>query len=53
MKKLIFAFALMIGAMFASCGNSTNSASTDKDSVDTVQVDSLDSASVDTTVCLD
>lgn len=53
MKKLIFAFALMIGAMFASCGNSTNSANTSKDSVDTVQVDSLDSASVDTTVCLD
>lgn len=53
MKKLIFAFALMFGAMFASCGNSTNSDSTDKDSVDTIQVDSLDSASVDTTVCLD
>ncbi len=55
MKKLIFAFALMFGAMFASCGNSTSSANTDKDSVDTVQVDSLnaDTASVDTTVCLD
>lgn len=54
MKKLIFAFA-MFGAMFASCGNSTNSANTDKDSVDTVQVDTLnaDTASVDTTVCMD
>ena len=49
MKKLVFAFALMIGAMFASCGNSTGSVNTDKDS--TVQVDSLDTASVDT--CLD
>lgn len=53
MKKLVFAFALMIGAMFASCGNSTGSVNADKDSIDTVQVDSLDTASVDTTVCLD
>ena len=50
MKKLIFAFALMFGAMFASCGNSTNSANAD---IDTVQVDTLnaDTASVDT-VCM-
>lgn len=50
MKKLIF--ALMFGAMFASCGNSTNSA--DNDSIDTVQVDTLnaDTTSVDT-VCMD
>lgn len=53
MKKLIFAFALMFGAMFASCGHSTNSANADKDSLDTVQVDSTDTASVDTTVCMD
>lgn len=51
MKKLVFVFALMIGAMFASCGNSTGSANTDKDSVDTVQVDSLDTTSIDTTMC--
>ena len=50
MKKLVFAFTLMIGAMFVSC-NSTSSTNTDKDSVDTVQVDSLDTVSVDTTMC--
>lgn len=52
MKKLIFAFALMFGAMFVSCGNSTNSANAGNDSIciDTVQVDTLnaDTASVDT-----
>lgn len=55
MKKLIFAFALIVGAMFASCGNSTGSANADKDSLGTVQVDSLnaDTASIDTTVCID
>ena len=49
MKKLIFAFALMFGAMFASCGNSTNSANADNDSIDTLNADT---ASVDT-VCMD
>lgn len=55
MKKLIFVFALMFGAMLASCGNSTNSANTDKDSIDTVQVDTLntDTTSVDTVVNMD
>ena len=53
MKKLVFTFTLIIGAMFASCGNSTGSANADKDSIDTVQVDSLDTVSVDTTVCMD
>ena len=50
MKKLIFAFALMFGSMFASCGNSTNSTNSDNDSIDTVQVDTLnaDTASIDT-----
>lgn len=41
MKKSIFAFALMFGVMFASCGNSTSTVSTDKDSIDTARVDSL------------
>lgn len=52
MKKLIFAFALMFGAMFASCRNSTNSINAN--SIDTVHVDTLnaDTASVDT-VCMD
>ena len=55
MKKLIFAFTLMFGVMFASCGNSVNSANSDKDSVDTIQVDTLhaDTALVDTTECVD
>ena len=50
----MFAFALMFGAMFASCGNSTNSANADNDSIDTVLVDTLniDTASVDS-VCMD
>ena len=54
MKKLIFAFALMFGAMFASCVNSINPVNADNDSIDTVQVDTLnaDTASVDT-VCMD
>ena len=54
MKKLIFASVLMFGAMFASCGNSTNSANADNDSIDTVLVDTLniDTASVDS-VCMD
>ena len=54
MKKLIFAFALMFGAMFASCGNSTNSVNADNDSTDTAQVDTInaDTASVDS-VCMD
>ena len=59
MKKLIFAFALMFGAMFASCGNSTNSVNAGNDSIDTVHIDTVqvdtlnaDTASVDT-VCMD
>lgn len=50
MKKLLFAFALIAGAMFAACGNFTSS-TTDK--VDSVAVDStnIDSTSVDS-VCL-
>ena len=54
MKKLIFASVLMFGAMFASCGNSTNSANADNDSTDTAQVDTInaDTALVDT-VCMD
>ena len=54
MKKLIFASVLMFGAMFSSCGNSTNSANADNDSTDTAQVDTInaDTASVDT-ACMD
>ena len=58
MKKLIFAFALMFGAMFASC-NRTNSTETvdttdsievvDTTAVDTVAVDTV---ATDTVVCL-
>lgn len=47
MRKLIFASALMLGAMFASCGNSTNQSATGND---TVQVDTVQA---DSTVCLD
>ena len=50
MKKLIFVFTLMFGVLFASCGNSVNSANSDKDSVDTIHADT---ALVDTTECVD
>ena len=54
MKKLIFAFVLLFGVMFVSCGHAateaTNSADSTTDS--TVVVDSaiVDSAVVDTVV---
>lgn len=51
MKKLIFVFTLMFGAMLASCGNSTNSANTDKDSI--VQVDTLNTDTTSTVVNMD
>lgn len=43
MKKLLFAFALIAGAMFAACGNSTKSTTNEVDSVmtDSVNVDSI------------
>ena len=44
MKKLIFAFALMSGAMFTSCGNATSNVS----EADSTVVDAIDSSSVDT-----
>lgn len=49
MKKLVFMFAVMFTAIFASCGNSTKSAnSIDSIEADPVEIDSLDSVSVDT-----
>lgn len=58
MKKLIFAFVLLFGVMFVSCGHAatetTNSADSTTDStvVDSAVVDSavVDSAVVDTVV---
>ena len=51
MKKLIFAFALMFGAMFTSCGNATSNVSeadsTVVDSIDSISVDTVDSVVVD------
>ena len=42
MKKLVFMFALMCGAMFASCGNTTkNAEQVDSVKVDTTAVDSM------------
>ena len=57
MKKLFFAVMSMVAMTFASCGNQTTSSSNVNDS-DTVTVDSLnsvgvDSAAIDSTVCLD
>lgn len=42
MKKLIFIFALMCGAMFTSCGNTAkNAEQADSIKVDTTMVDSM------------
>ena len=42
MKKLVCMFAVVVAAMFASCGNSTkNVESPDSTTVDTVEVDTL------------
>lgn len=50
MKKLLFIFALMCGAMFTSCGNSTKVADSVTDSIDSVVVDTLvqDTTALDT-----
>lgn len=53
MRKLLFIFALMCGAMFISCGNATKTAETaDSTKVDSVIVDTVaaDSVVVDTLV---
>lgn len=46
MRKLIFMFALMCGAMFTSCGNTAKNA----EQVDSVKVDTtmVDTVAVDT-----
>ena len=42
MKNLVLIFALMCGAMFASCGNSTkNAEQADSTKVDSVMTDSV------------
>lgn len=50
MKKLIFAFVLLFGSMFASCNS--NHSETITDTVDSVEVvvDSVDSTSVVDTI---
>lgn len=50
MKKLIFVFAAFTAISFASCGNLVKS---DTDTVAVDSVDSVDSAEIDTTLCLD
>lgn len=52
MKKLLFAFVLLMGTMFASC-NGGSSATTD--TVDSVEVvtDSVDSIVTDSVISLD
>lgn len=51
MKKLVFVFALMLGAAFTSCGNATSNVSeadsTVVDSIDSISVDTIDSVVVD------
>lgn len=44
MKKLIFAFALMFGAMFVACNNNSSKETTDN--ADTVEV-AIDSVATD------
>lgn len=45
MKKLIFAFALMFGAMFVACNNNSSKETTDN--ADTIEV-AMDSVAADT-----
>lgn len=47
MKKLIFAFALLFGTMFASCSGHSETSTEAVDSVEVV-TDSVDTVSVDT-----
>lgn len=47
MKKLIFAFALLFGTMFASCSGHSETSTETVDSVEVV-TDSVDTVSVDT-----
>lgn len=48
MKKLLFVFTLMLGAMFASCGGSNTTK--ESEPVDSVKVDTVDTVTVDTLV---
>lgn len=53
MKKLVFVFALMFGAIFSSCGNNTGNAEQKDsvsitDSVEAIDTITVDSAALDT-----
>lgn len=49
MKKLIFAFALMFGAMFASCNRTSGTEAIDTtDSIEVVDTTAVDTVAVDT-----
>lgn len=49
MKKLIFAFALMFGAMFASCNRTSSTEAVDTtDSIEVVDTTAVDTVAVDT-----
>ena len=48
MKKLIFAFALMFGAMFASCNRTSGAEAVDTtDSIEVVDTTAVDTVAVD------
>ena len=48
MKKLIFAFALMFGAMFASCNHTSGTGAVDTtDSIKVVDTTAVDTVAVD------
>lgn len=51
MKKLIFAFALMFGAMFASCNHTNSTEAVDTtDSIEVVDSMAVDTVAVDSVV---
>ena len=53
MKKLIFAFALMFGAMFVSCNRTNSTEAVDTtDSIEVVDTTAVDTVATDTVVCL-
>lgn len=55
MKKLLFMFVAVAAMMISSCGKGTVTPVSDNDSIDTTvtSVDTVDTVSVDTTICVD
>lgn len=53
MKKLLFAVVAMVAMTMVSCGNQTGCDANCADSADTAMTDTVDTITVDSTVCVD